>query len=108
MNRIHQNIASTRVTASETEVKAPKFLVRNIQLDLDKSDVPDSNTFSISDQHSDVTPQDLIEIGVISLIIDSNTLQKTTQRFLCSAILPLDQRCRTDQLFVKNNLLGEQ
>ena len=34
-------------------------------------------------------------------------LQNTKHDFLCSAILPLDRRYRTDQPFARNTLLGE-
>ena len=49
LNRIHQNIASTKVAISDLEVKEPKVLVRDNQLDSVKSDVPASNICSSSE-----------------------------------------------------------
>ena len=96
-----------KVTILDPEVKAPKVLVRDDQLDSGKSDVPSSNTVSSSEGHSNVTPQDLIEIWGISLSISSMPLQNTTQKFLCSDILPLARRYRTEKIFSRNTLLGE-
>ena len=48
-----------KVTILDPEVKTPKVLVRDDQLDSGKSDVPSSNTVSSSEGHSNVTPQDL-------------------------------------------------
>ena len=86
-----------KVTILDPEVKTPKVLVRDDQLDSGKSDVPSSNTVSSSEGHSNVTPQDLIEIWGISLSISSMPLQNTTQKFLCSDILPLARKYRTEQ-----------
>ena len=36
-----------------------------------------------------------------------NTLKKTTQRFLRSAVLPLVRKYRTDRMFSRKTLLGE-
>ena len=86
-----------KVTILDPEVKTPKVLVRDDQLDSGKSDVPSSNTVSSSEGHSNVTPQDLIEIWGVSLSISSMPLQNTTQKFLCSSILPLARKYRTEQ-----------
>ena len=81
--------------------------MRDNQLDSGKSNVPASNTFSRSEEHSNVTPQDLSEIWGISLSIAFMLLHITTQKFLCSSILKLAIRYRTDQVFARNTLLGE-
>ena len=96
-----------KVTILDPEVKAPKFSVRDNQLDSGKSDVPASNTLSSYEGHSSVTPQDLSERWGISLSIASIPLHNTTQKFLCRAILPLAIRYRTEQLFARNSLLVE-
>ena len=67
-----------KLTISDPEVKAPKVLVRNNQLYSGKYDVPALDTFSSSDQHSDVKLQEFSEIWGISLSISSKTFQKTT------------------------------
>jgi len=50
------------------------------------------NTFTSSDRHSDVTPQDLSSRWGISIPTTVKTLKHTTQRFLRSALLPLGQQ----------------
>ena len=65
------------------------------------------NTFTSSDRHSDVTPQDLSSRWEISIPTAVKTLKHTTQRFLRSALLPLGQRYRTDRLFSRKTLRGK-
>ena len=66
------------------------------RIDPGKSDVPITHTFQSSDRHLDVTAQDLSESWVISISTAANTLKKTTQTFLPSAVLPLSRRYRID------------
>ena len=73
-------------------------------IDPGKSDVLITHTFKISDRHLDVTSQDLSERWGISISIAANTLNKTRQKFLCSAVLMLSIRYRTYQVFTRNNL----
>jgi len=61
-------------------------------------------TFSSSKRHSDITPQELSSKWGISIPTAIKTLKNTTQRFLRSAILPLDRRYRTDRLFSRKTL----
>ena len=63
-----------KVTISDPEVKAPKVLLHDNQLDSGKCDVTASNTFSSSEGHSNVTPPKLIEIWGISLSISLHAL----------------------------------
>ena len=56
------------------------------------SDVPTPNTFVSGDRKSDVTPQSLAERWLIGLDTAKKTLEKTTQRLVRSAILPLSRR----------------
>ena len=95
-----------KVTILDPEFKVPNILVCDNKLDSGKSDMPASNTFSSSDQKSDVTPKELIDIWGIRLSTASKTFKKTTHKFMCSTILPLARRYRTDQLLTRKTLLG--
>ena len=106
LNLINWTTASIKVTILDTEVEAPKILVRNNKLNSGKSDVPALNTFSSSDQQSDIILQDLNEIWGIRLSTAYKTFQNTTQKFMCSTILPLARRYRTDQVLTRKTLLG--
>ena len=53
-----------------------------------KSYVPFTHAFQSSDRHTDVTAQDLCERWGISVPTATKTLKRTTQNFLCSAVLP--------------------
>ena len=64
-------------------------------IDSGKSDVKITYTFQSSDRHSDVTPQDLRELWVISILTAANTLKKTTQKFLRNDVLPLSRIYKT-------------
>ena len=75
--------------------------------DSGSADVPLPNTFSSSERHTDVTPQDLSSKWGISIPTAIKTLKKTTQTFLRSAILPLGRRYRTDRFFSRKTLRGK-
>ena len=68
------------------------------------SDVLITHTFQSSDRHSDVTAQDLSKRWGISISTTTNTLKKTTQKLLSSAVLPASRRYRTDQVFTRKTL----
>ena len=82
-------------------------LTRNDDIDVGTSDVPPTSSFHSSSRHSDVSPEALSEKWCISLKAASNTLKKTTQRFLRSAVLPLSRRYRTDMMFERKTLRGQ-
>ena len=84
-----------------------KPLERNEEIDTGKTDVPITHTFVSSDRHSDVSPQQLSERWGIGLKAAKETLRKTTQRFLRSAVLPLSRRYRTDMMFERKTLRGQ-
>ena len=71
-----------------------------------EQDIPILNTFQSSERHTDVTASDLSERWGISIAQATKTLEKTTQRFLRSAILPLVRRYRTDRVFTRRTLSG--
>eukprot|EP00957_Ditylum_brightwellii_P047756 3627903-Ditylum_brightwellii.AAC.1 len=58
--------------------------------DLGDTDIP--RTFQSTDRNTDVSPEDLSEQWHISVNQAMETLRKTTQKFLRSAILPLARR----------------
>ena len=72
-----------------------------------KSDVKDLPTFSSKGRHADVSPEDLSQRWHISVSQAAQTLKKTTQKFLRSAILPLSRRYRSDRMFDRKTLSGE-
>jgi len=82
-------------------------IIRDDTIDVGTTDVPNTNAFHSSGRHSDVSPEALSERWCISLKAASNTLKKTTQRFLRSAILPLSRRYRTDMMFERKTLRGQ-
>ena len=103
LNKINRKIASMEMTQSNP---APKKLYKT-DFDPGSSDVPLTNTFESSSRHTDVTPQDLSERWGISIATATNTLKKTSQRFLRSAVLPLSRRYRVDRMFNRKTLSGD-
>ena len=100
LNQITRRISSMTVTK-------PVILRQDANIDPGSTDVPLMSTFSSSDRHSDVTPQDLSERWGISIATAAQTLKKTTQKFLRSAVLPLGRRYRTDRVFTRKTLAGD-
>ena len=96
----------TRRISSITVIK-PAFLRRNTDIDPCSTDIPLTSSFTSSDQHSDVTPKDLSKRWDISTSTAAQTLKKTTQKFLRSAILPLGRRYRTDRIFTRKTLSSD-
>ena len=70
-------------------------------------DVPTVPTFQSKSRHSDVTATDLSERWCISLFQAKETLKRTTQRFIRSAILPLARRYKADRMFELPRLRGD-
>ena len=87
--------------------KVEKPLAKSDNIDTGTSDVQPSHTFVSSERHSDVSPQQLSERWGIGLKAAQATIKKTTQRFLCSAVLPLSRRYRTDMMFERKTLRGQ-
>ena len=78
------------------EVTAPSTL----------QDVPSARAFQSKERHSTVTPSGLSERWYIGLGQATKTLKATTQRLMCSAILPLARRYRADRMFVRPRIRG--
>ena len=71
------------------------------------TDVPTPPSFTTGNRHTDVSPTDLAERWCISIPQAMQTLKKTTQNFVRSAILPLTRRYRADRMFYRKTLAGE-
>ena len=69
--------------------------------------MPIMHTFQSSDRHSDVTAQYLSEHWGISISTAANTLNKTTHKFLRSAVLLSSRRYRMDRVFTRKTLQGD-
>ena len=82
----------------QVEPKPPLPQTRDIT-STGTSDIPDLYTFQSNNRHSDVTPESLSERWGISIAAAKQTLKRTTQRFVLSALLPLSLRYRLDMIF---------
>ena len=69
-------------------------------------DVPTPNTFVSSDRRTDVSGKEISDRWFINHAQAMKTLQKSTQRFKRSAILPLTRRYRADRMFYRKSLAG--
>ena len=71
-----------------------------------ESDVKEIPTFQSKGRHTDTSPEDLSQRWHISVAQAAKTLQRTTQKFLRSAVLPLSRRYRSDRMFDHKTLAG--
>lgn len=85
-----RDVPSTKISAAEVEVQ----------------DVPAARTFESKKRHTSVTPEDLSERWHISLRQATETLKRTTQKIVRSAVLPLARRYRADRMFHQKRLDG--
>jgi len=69
--------------------------------------VPAARTFESKARHTSVTPEDLSERWSIGLGQARETLKRTTQRIVRSAVMPLARRYRADRIFEKRRLRGK-
>lgn len=104
LESVNRAIASMKVVEDRDEIH--ETLARDESIDPGTSDVPELNTFQSSQRHTDVSPADLSERWSISIATAIQTLKKTTQRFLRSAVLPLSRRYRADRVFQRKTLAG--
>ena len=103
LENMNRAIASMKVVVEDS---VNDNLVRDETVDPGTSDAPEIPTFQSSSRHTDVSPTDLSERWNISLATAIQTLKKTTQRFLRSAVLPLSRRYRADRVFERKTLAG--
>lgn len=97
LNKMRRIICGMK-TIAETTNDTPLVLP---EVNIGTSDVPDVHTFVSSSRHTDVTPIALSERWGISLTTAAQTIKKTTQKFMRSAILPLSRRYEADRMFHK-------
>jgi hypothetical protein len=69
-------------------------------------DVPQVKTFQSKGRHSTITPEELSERWQIGMAQAKETLKRTTQRLVRSAVMPLARRYRADRMFEKKRLRG--
>ena len=79
-------------------------LVRNEEIYIGTSYVPDINTFQRSERHTDVTAYDLSEQWYIILYQATIPIKKTMKKFFCRAILTLDRIYLTYRAFTIKTL----
>lgn len=84
-------------------------LISVVQVDanVEVQDVPAARTFESKERHTSVTPEDLSERWCIGLGQAKETLKRTTQRIVRSAVMPLARRYRADRMYEKRRLRGE-
>ncbi len=101
LDQIHRRISSLKKLMPLTNLNRP------MDINSGTTDVTSLPTFQSTDRHSDVTALELSEHWGISVATASKTLKTTTQKFLCSAVLPLGRRYRTDRVFTRKTLSGD-
>ena len=69
-------------------------------------ELPSALTFQSKSRHSSVTPEDLSDCWFIGLKKAKDTIKNTTQRILCSALLPLAWRYRADRMYERPRIQG--
>ena len=86
--------------------KEVPVLLRIEDIYIGNSYVPDIKTFQCSERHIYITVYYLSEKW--GMIISQYTIKinKTTQKFLRSSVIPLDRRYHTDRLFTTKTLQG--
>ena len=70
------------------------------------TDIPGLRTFVSEERHASVTPEMLSEWWGIALVQARSTIKVTTQKGVCSAILPLSRRYRADRVSERPLLQG--
>lgn len=69
-------------------------------------DVPQLKTFQSKGRHSSTSPEELSERWSIGLDQAKETLKRTSQRLVRSAVMPLARRYKADSMFEKKRLRG--
>ena len=69
--------------------------------EVEVQDVIAAQTFDSKERHTSVTPQDLSERWCIGLRQAIETLKRTNQRIVRSALMPLARRYRADKMYEK-------
>ena len=85
----------------------PSNTIDKKTLDIEDNDIYFHNRFHSTNRHTDVSAEYLSEKWCISIKTAQETLNKTTQKFLCSALLPLSRRYQADRMFNQKKLRGK-
>ena len=94
-----KNVAKINTKGGDTMVKT---------LELSSTDLPLTSTFQSSSRNTDVSPEDISERFFITIKTAKETLKRTTQKFLRSALLPLSRSYRADRMYSYKRLSGER
>ena len=84
--------------------KEVPVLVSNEEIDIETSDVPDLNSFQISERHTYVNAYDLSERRGVILSQATIKLKNNMHKFLRSVIISLDRRYCTARVFTRKTL----
>ena len=107
IENIDTTIQSDRVISSlERKKPAINDELSKRTLDIGDADVSRPNVFMSTNRHTDVSAEDLSERRCIIFKTAKETLNKTTQKFIRSALLPLSRRYMADRMFRKKTLSG--
>ena len=71
------------------------------------NDIPYPRTFVSKERHTSITAAELSEQWLIGLRQATDTLKKTTQRIVRSAVLPLGRRYKADRIYELSRLPRE-
>ena len=71
-----------------------------------RQDIPSARTFQSRELHLGITPADISERWYVGLSQANTTLNATTQRLVCSALLPLSHRYQADHIYEQPRIRG--
>ena len=102
-----ERIQRSLIAAGNTmHVEAERQISNVNQKEDAAQDVPERQTYQSSDRKTSVSPESIAERWGIGLKQAKQTLSKTTQNIVRSAIMPLMRRYRADRIFTPNRLKG--
>ena len=92
-------IDSVKVTAIKPSATISAVVLNN---------VPTPRTFVSKERHKNITAAELSERWLIGMSQATDTLKKTTQRIVRSAVLPLGRRYKADRIYELPRIPGER
>jgi hypothetical protein len=95
---------SKRLIASVKAASPPRQVSQG---ETEAQDLPPIKTFQSKGRHSSVSPEDLSEIWQIGLEQSKETLERTTQRVIRSAVMPFARQHCADRMFQSKRLAGK-
>ena len=100
-------ISKTKLNKTKKTVTFADTPLSQKTIDIGNTDLSMPNVFQSSNRHTDVSPEDVSERWFISIQQAKDTIKRTTQKFLRSALLPLSRRYRADRMFHTKTLRGQ-